>query len=165
MGCSAKAIANFFLQKSKRISHLKLQKLVYISHGWYLAIFDTPLIDDEYAEAWQYGPVFPSLYVEFKNFGARNINRMATELTSEPNLREYIPTVNPSDNNKIDLLNKIWKDYGDFTGVQLSGMTHQEGIPWSNTRKTEPGINNLHIKNDLIKEHYREKYESLIQED
>ena len=40
MGYSAKAVANYFLSKygrKKGITPLKIQKLVYIAHGWHMA--------------------------------------------------------------------------------------------------------------------------------
>lgn len=53
---SAKEIANYFLELSakKDISPLKIQKLVYIAHGWHLALYGEPLVQDELAEAWEY---------------------------------------------------------------------------------------------------------------
>ena len=50
MGYSAKALANFFIKNYTNISPLKIQKLVYISHGWHLGLFDEPLVDDEFAK-------------------------------------------------------------------------------------------------------------------
>ena len=80
MGYSAFAVANYFLRlgrdSGEEITPLKIQKLVYIAHGYHLAFTASdnspnglPLVDDEFAEAWQYGPVFPSLYHHFKRFG------------------------------------------------------------------------------------------------
>ena len=45
---SAKEIANYFLELSakKDISPLKIQKLVYIAHGWHLALYGEPLVQD-----------------------------------------------------------------------------------------------------------------------
>ena len=63
---SAKAIANAFLQRAfnekKAIGQLKLQKLVYIAHGYYLALTGgNPLVNEPF-EAWDYGPVNRTLY-------------------------------------------------------------------------------------------------------
>lgn len=121
MQCSAKAIANYFLETHpKNISHLKLQKLVYISHGWYLGIFDKPLITDEYVEAWKYGPVFPSLYHEFKMFGSKPIDRLAKDIDeNEENFRVFISNLQKN-TQKIELLRQIWNAYGNLTAGQLS---------------------------------------------
>src|SRR4051812_39910789 len=68
----AAAIANEFLRLAKedkaQISPLKLQKLVYFAHGWYLALAGKPLIEER-VQAWQFGPVIPTLYREFKRYG------------------------------------------------------------------------------------------------
>ena len=56
---SAKAVANYFLARAKEsgetLSPMKLQKLIYFAHGWHLAVFDAPLLDEE-VQAWDYGP-------------------------------------------------------------------------------------------------------------
>lgn len=57
-----------------------MQKLLYVAHGWHLALYDAPLIADEYLEAWQYGPAYASVYYEFRDFGRLPITRLATEL-------------------------------------------------------------------------------------
>ena len=46
-------------------------KLTYLCHGWMLGIYDHALINEP-VEAWQYGPVVPSLYHKYKKFGRRN---------------------------------------------------------------------------------------------
>ena len=57
---------------------MQVIKLVYIAHGWHLAIYDVPLVDD-YVQAWQYGPVIPPLYYAFKRFGSGPITTIPTE--------------------------------------------------------------------------------------
>ena len=93
MGYSAKAVANYFLAKYGKhgITPLKMQKLVYLSHGWYLAFYDEPLVDDEYAEAWRYGPVFDSLYHEFKHRGRLPITNPARDIDLD--LKETTPKI------------------------------------------------------------------------
>src|SRR5882762_236012 len=84
MAYDPKSIANVFLAlaeaEGKHLTPLQLIKLVYIAHGWYLALTQKPLISEQ-AEAWQYGPVIPSLYQEFKGFGNSFIKRRAGELS------------------------------------------------------------------------------------
>ena len=57
-------VANAFLKKSQKdgtiITQMKLQKLVYIAHGWMLGLSGKPLVNQE-PEAWERGPVFPQL--------------------------------------------------------------------------------------------------------
>ena len=44
----------------KKITNLKLQKLVYYSQAWFLGIYQKPLFSDK-IEAWVHGPVVPAL--------------------------------------------------------------------------------------------------------
>lgn len=67
---SAKAIANKFLDiaesEGAKIDPMKMQKLVYIAHGWGLGFLGEPLITQD-IEAWKYGPIISDLYHEFKH--------------------------------------------------------------------------------------------------
>ena len=155
MGYSAKAVANFFIRRYGRhgISPLKLQKLIYIAHGWCLALTDEPLVKDEHVEAWQHGPVFPSVYYEFREFGANIITRQATELAADFS----IETPEVTDDTTKRLLDKVWEHYGKYSGAQLSRLTHKPGSPWDIASREANGIRNFHISNDLIKAHYKEQ--------
>ena len=154
-GYSAKHVANYFLAKYGKhgISPLKIQKLVYLAHGWYMAFYDDPLIDDEYAEAWEYGPVFPSLYHEFKHFGRSPITELATEIDSEFN--EATPRIPREDKKTRGLLDKTWEVYGNFTGMQLSRICHKPGSPWSDAKNDPEWRKNFHIDDDDIRRYYK----------
>lgn len=152
-----KAIANEFLNlaedDSASIDPMKIQKLIFYAHGWYLALYDVPLID-EIVEAWQYGPVLPSLFYEFKEFGASPIKRRALEFDSDLESTEpYIPR---EDERPINVIRRIWEVYGGFSALQLSEMSHTEGGPWDHIRKSYPGIRNPQIPNELIMKHFKE---------
>ena len=163
MGYSAKAVANYFLSRYRKhgITPLKIQKLVYLAHGWYMAFHEDPLIDDEYAEAWRYGPVFSSLYHEFKHRGRLPIVDFATELEfddfmeTDPKITETTPKVDPSDTQTINLLDKIWSVYGNRSGMELSRITHKTGSPWEETRNETGWRKNAHIDDKRIKAYYK----------
>ena len=165
MGYSAKAVANYFISKYGKhgITPLKIQKLVYIAHGWNYAFSDDPLINDEKAEAWPYGPVFPSIYQEFKYRGNMPIIDLATELDFERledgHVTPYTPQIPDSDLKTCKLLDGIWKIYGKYTGSQLSEICHKVDSPWYKTRKAKPELRNAHIRNSVIREHYVQLYQ------
>lgn len=141
MPYDAKAVANFFLDRSEEekttLSPMKLQKLVYFAHGWYLAFKKNPLIHEP-VEAWMWGPVIPSLYHEFKDFGNAPITRHATELDIDQKtnmeVRFVVPEI-PSDDSEEArfsraLIVRVWDVYKNFVASQLSNMTHEPGTPW-----------------------------------
>ena len=180
MGYSAKAIANYFIEqfgKQNAISPLKIQKLVFISHGWHLALYEQPLVSDESAEAWRYGPVFPSLYHEFKEFGNEPISRLAKKIKIiktdnnsdfsmsrllKSKFQTEIPKVKKSDKQVCSLLDRVWEVYGNYSGLTLSELTHCPHSPWEQTREKFPNIRNANISDDLIQQHYSEKREKNV---
>jgi len=119
----ALVIANFFIElslnKGKPISPMKLMKLVYFAHGWYLAVFKKPLIFEE-VEAWEYGPVISKIYHEFKKYGTNPI-------TEKCEIEEEVDEI---DNETKLFLKEIHDAYHHLNAVQLANMTHQEGTPW-----------------------------------
>ena len=164
MGYSAQAVANCFLdlaqKEGKEITPLKIQKLVYLAHGWHLALTEgDPLVDDELVEAWQYGPVFPSLYFELIDFGKNPITRKAQEYRFDESTEEWLswnPYIRPSDSYTNGFIEHIWKLYKGYSAVQLSTKTHETDSPWSQISK-ETNIKNAHIPNDIIKEYYEKR--------
>ena len=152
---TALEIANFFIEKSlgsgEELSPMKLNKLVYIAHGWYLGLADKPLIG-EAAQAWKYGPVIPSVYRRFKSYGGAQITSVepASDLITIPEVR---------DSELKEFLQRIWDVYGHLSGLQLSSLTHQADTPWSVIRSRSGNRDNggAIIPNDLIKKHYKEK--------
>lgn len=160
MGYPVKAVANAILQIASEhgasITPLKLQKLTYISHGWNLGLNGDPLISDELPEAWPYGPVFPSLYHEFKHYGKGGISDRAREIVWDdfgpPSTVE--PSVPSDDLFTWKLLRKVWDEYGKYGGGALSDLTHRKNTPWEITRSSSGGVKNVDIPNDVIRQHY-----------
>lgn len=161
--CTAKAVANHFLdiakQNGKTLQPMKIQKLVYLAHGWHLGITGKPLIQDT-VEAWRWGPVIKQLYHEFKEFGRTPITKKATELSFEEKRggRVAIKIETPSLEQCSDdlattkaLLERIWEVYGEFTSAQLSNMTHKSGTPWDKAMEKRES----RISNDLIRDHFQ----------
>lgn len=159
---SPKSIANYFLElaaaNGQSISPMKLQKLVYYAHGWFAGHTGRPLID-EAVEAWQYGPVIPSLYHEFKRFGAGNITTKATDWEG----LELKEVAAPTDESLRKFLENVWKSYGQYTGIRLSEMTHAPDGPWDQTWKDSAGVRGADIPFERIASHFKVAAEKAMQ--
>jgi uncharacterized phage-associated protein len=155
MPYDAKSLANYFLdianENRQSIDPMKLQKLVYYACGWYAGHTGEPLID-EAIEAWPYGPVIPSLYHEFKRFGAGVIVAKATEFDGMQ-FRQVAP---PAEPHIRQFLSNIWTSYGGYTGTQLSEFTHATDGPWWATMQASGGTRGADIPFPLIAQHFGE---------
>lgn len=146
----SRAVANRILeiadQKGLRLTMMQLQKLVYIAHGWWLTFSDgCPLTSDE-PQAWQYGPVYKSLYNAFRGSGSQPILQKAKDpITGFEFKSEMSGDVN-------SLLEQVVESYGRFHAFQLSDMTHQNGTPWDQATKRHGYY--ARISNEVIKEHF-----------
>ena len=127
-------IANFFIRKGieqgvhNDVTPMKLQKLVYHAHGWYLALYDRALVNEQ-IEAWDYGPVVPSLFRSTKEYGN---NPVENYIQKSGNPYSPSPTL-------FGFVDEIWRIYGDLSGVHLSNMTHEPGTPWDGVYKRYNG--------------------------
>lgn len=153
---NALAVANYFvykgLQENRPITPMKAIKLVYISHGYHLALTNgTPLIDES-IQAWKFGPVVDSVYKAFRGYGREGITSLYS--VAGPNGPE-IPYI--TDPVKIAFLDKIWNLYKGYDGLQLSALTHQQHTPWDIAWNSMKGQNfhAFEIPNQLIMQHYQ----------
>ena len=144
------AVARFMLDKAiadgvSDLTPMKLLKLVYIAHGWVLCFTDKPLLSEP-VEAWKYGPVVPSVYNFFKEYGSSPIPPGSRVALPDPDFDEQTKRV----------VESVWNAYKGFTGIQLSSMTHQPGTPWYETWNVLGGkdCRNLNIDNMRIRDHY-----------
>jgi uncharacterized phage-associated protein len=157
-------IANFFLWKAdeediNNITLLKLIKLVYFAYGWYLAVYDKKLFNEK-IEAWRYGPVIPSIYHEFKEFGNSPVCRYAVEFIPETGEFDY-PIIDKKDEQTIQLLEAVWNVYKNRSAVDLSRITHDFDSPWSHAYSQGK---NQEIKDSDIKKRAKDailKYKDL----
>jgi uncharacterized phage-associated protein len=119
---TAQDVADYFLasvdaSSGDNISNLKLQKLVYYAQGFYLAMNDgRPLFGDPIV-AWEHGPVVPTLYRCYKEYGAGAI--------PPPDSFDALKF----DQETIELLDEVNRVYGQFSPLKLRAMTHEEP-PW-----------------------------------
>jgi uncharacterized phage-associated protein len=162
---SAQAIANEFIKRAKQdgrndLSPMKLQKLIYFAHGWYLANVHKALLLER-VQAWKFGPVISSVYHDFKRYGNETITDYVSTLEYN-NLRfsHLTPFINETDADAKEVIDLVWAIYGKYSSVQLSNMTHEPGTPWSIvTEGHDPIPSNLVIPDELIEECFMKELE------
>lgn len=101
------------------VTNLKLQKLLYYAQAWFLVNNDGKKLFPEDIEAWQYGPVVPSVYKKYKSFGR---NPIEIDCNFEKDF-EHLPK------NIREYLSEFCEKFLSLSAAELVGMTHQE-TPW-----------------------------------
>lgn len=152
------AVANTFIARhggERGIEHMKLQKLDYYAHGWWLAYEPAPLMV-EAPEVWKFGPVFDSLYRTLCPFGSRPINA-----PQRPSPFEGAPII--EDERVIQLVDWIWNRYGAYSSFKLSEMTHEPGTPWHQLAEANSYNVPKHfqIPHELVAEYFKKEAEKL----
>ena len=143
MMVSSSTVANRLLRLAadagRHLTPMQLLKLVFLCHGWMLGLYGRRLIHDP-IEAWKYGPVIPSLYHAVKQYGGTYITE---------------PVEGRRENLKPDqerLIDEVFGVYGDWSGPELSHLTHKAGSPWC--RAIEKGGRGRRISDTDIKNYY-----------
>lgn len=144
---SAIDIAKYIIWYCKRkgyfISNLKLQKILYFVQAAFLVSEGKPCFE-EAIEAWDFGPVVPSVYHEFKIFGSADIPSAVCVGAERAVLRSDRPVID----EMID-------DCGTYSASALVEITHNQA-PWKNAY--QKGRNNI-ISNAAIRSYFDEDKE------
>ena len=143
-----RAIANEFLKLSegRPINQMWLQKLVYMAHGWNLAINQEPLVGGG-TEAWDGGPVFRRIWNHMRDFGRNATGGLFGDTNGAPFQAEL-------SEHEEAVIQHVWSRYGSYSGSQLSEMTHREGTPWSNAYFGRG--RNANLLDEDIQQHFTE---------
>lgn len=135
-------VANYFLTLinddcGERLTHLKLQKLVYYAQGVYLAVYDEPLFNEP-IEAWAHGPVVPQLYAAYKKYKDGPL-----PLPVDVDFSIYSEDVK-------EILDEVHCVYGQFSAWKLRDLTHEES-PWKNAYKKDKPVISLESMKSFFK--------------
>ncbi|MFD1674943.1 Panacea domain-containing protein [Alicyclobacillus fodiniaquatilis] len=119
-------VANNILSRSfeqkKPVTQMKLQKLLYFIYREFYKKTDKRLFNERF-EAWKYGPVLPSIYHEFKQFGADPITAYSKDSKGDSFLLVESPQIK-------QVIDEVWTQYRSYSGIELSQITHRIGTPW-----------------------------------
>lgn len=140
---SSRTVANHLVRLAQNagrsLTPMQVLKLVFLCHGWMLGLYGRPLIRDR-IEAWKYGPVIPDLYHAVKRYR----NRPVEAPVNAP--RERL------DAQQDHLIGQVFDIYGDWTGEELSHLTHERGSPWDQVFDDDGW--GLGIPTGVIKDYY-----------
>lgn len=145
MPYDGRAVANFILDRCERtnrpITNLALQKIVYFCHVWSLIHLSRPLVAHQF-EAWEFGPVLPYLYREFKTFDRAPIRSRAKKLDRFDGVSRIVDY--SFDDETDRLLGQIVDFYSRMRPGDLVELSHVSGGPWhsawNHTGKINPGM-------------------------
>lgn len=129
------------------VSHLKLQKLLYIAHGVHLAALNSGLVRGGF-QAWQFGPVSPDVYHAAKSYGAY-------ELPGFIGHQRMLPVRDPRVPDAQAVIEMVVNHYRDTTAMELVDLTHQLDTPWHKVVSEANGIPwARRISDDEIRAYY-----------
>lgn len=141
MATRSLAAAQYIVTKSRpAVTPMRLLKLLYVAHGYSLALNRQPLLDES-IQAWQYGPIVPSVYDAVRKYRSKQVESLGS-----------IGECPLSEEDRL-VLDKVLATYQHVNAIQLSAAMHQPGTPWSTTWGMDE--QNAPISNDLIMDFYQ----------
>ena len=131
-----------YIITSVEVDNLKLQKLLYYSQAVHLVLSDnkSKLFSDN-IQAWQYGPVVPSVYHKYKKYGFDTIHCKNSKINVSK--------------EEIESLDIALNYYGQMQAFELVTRTHNES-PWRDVYN--PNKRNTVITTDSIYHFYKDKF-------
>jgi len=125
------------------LTNLKMNKVLYIAHMVYMGEQGEPLVSEPF-EAWDYGPVLPSVYHQAKVFGSEPISEI---FFVEDALAPSTP--------EGDYIYRAVKATENKTPGELVALTHWNQGAWAKHYK--PGVRGIIIPNEDIIEEFKKR--------
>lgn len=119
------------------LSNLEMQKLLYLADMMQTGATGERLLDENF-QAWDYGPVLPSLYHRCKGFGSKAVPDIFWD-------------ANPVGVAEAGVISNVWNSLRGQTPGQLVDNTHWQGGAWA--RRYQPGANVQITREDMIAEY------------
>ena len=125
-------IINYSNKKDYGISNLKLQKVLYFVQAYFLIQTKHPCFKEK-IEAWDFGPVVPVAYSEYKQYGSTDIpTTKSFFIIDNDNIwnskRVEFEDIAISDYDK-SLINKVVDKFADYSATDMVQLT-QHQFPW-----------------------------------
>lgn len=140
-------VINYSNEQDYGISNLKLQKVLYLIQAYFL-------IDK--IEAWDFGPVIPAAYHEYKQYGSGDIPTIESYILFDTDniwnterVKFNDDVITDEDKKRID---RVIDSFSEYTATDLVSLTHKQS-PWINSYV--PNQNN-EISVDAIKRYFQD---------
>jgi len=117
----ARLIAAYANDKGFSINMTKIQKLLYVAYGLFLAVEEERLVD-EHPQAWPYGPVFPTTR-----------NKLLKENIHAISMEEACFDCIKRDKDIMELLTLVFRSFGNWSASELTSWSHKADSPWEHT--------------------------------
>lgn len=155
-----RALANAILDTAEEhgipMTNMAVLKTIYFCHGWSLAGVAELLCSSTF-EAWEYGPVVPVVYHQFRRFGATPIKDRCQRICLETG--SDLPFSYSLTASQSEQLHRFVEFYGSKPALHLSDMTHEPGGAWDlvwSGANARPG---MRISNEVIKADFLSRLE------
>jgi uncharacterized phage-associated protein len=142
---SVEDVAKYFIYLSNKtkidddltegITNLKLQKMLYFAQAAYLSLNNQKLFNED-IEAWQYGPVIPSIYHKYKEHRNQPIPNIDEEITIDDDLNIF--------------LDGIWELFDKYSAIELMNITHKHK-PWNDAYSSRSKV----IRPEILRDYYK----------
>jgi uncharacterized phage-associated protein len=153
------AIANTLLEFARADGTMlgirKLVNLVYFAHGWSLAVYGGPLLDEP-VEACEHGVMLPSFRELLASHRDRPIEGMISRYC--PDRRRKVAELLDPFEHSVDwqLCKAVWKQLGSRSPAMLDKASHEAGTPWDVVWSSRPAHvkRGLNIPDEIIRVHF-----------
>lgn len=142
----ARYIAASANERRITINITKIQKLLYIAYGVFLAVKECRLTN-EHPQAWPYGPVFPTTRNKLLKADLYSISK------ADDGLQEL-----RTDEDMNALMELVFRDFGTWSAAQLTDWSHGDDTPWQRTTS----LNNFRWGDQIPDDYIREYFKSIL---
>ncbi|SCH46168.1 Uncharacterized phage-associated protein [uncultured Clostridium sp.] len=127
-------VINYSNKHDYGISNLKLQKVLYFIQAYFLTNkkSHTPCFNEK-IEAWDFGPVVPEAYHEYKQYGSGDIPTIKSYILFDNeniwNSKRVLCNDDVITNEDKNLIDKVVDKFSDYSATDLVSLTHRQS-PW-----------------------------------
>lgn len=148
----ARYVIDYSNKKDYGISNLKLQKVLYFIQAYFLIKCGTPCFKED-IEAWDFGPVVPVVYRQYKQYGSNNIpeTEKCSLFDSLDDYQQMSDDEAIFEDDKVNI-QAVVDEFKDYSATDLVRLTHSQAT-WSNVYIPHA---NCVITQDSIREYFND---------